>query len=121
MWVFCDRYMASDKDNSSDKITHPGQRPDKANEVHPPSSILIYPINLVISSLALLLDVCTYYRSILRSDHLSWFQDVPTKSALRTDRLGYQLTTACLFKSRPFGYSSKGIVIDLCYVYIGYR
>ena len=121
MWVLCDRYMALDKEHSSDRITHPGQRPDKGNEVHPPWSTLIYPINLVISLLVLLLDICTYYRSILHSDHLSWFQDVPIKSALRTDRLGYQLTTACLFKSRPFGYSSKGIVMYLRYVCILYR
>jgi hypothetical protein len=113
--------MALGKDHRSDRITHPGQRPDIGNEVHPPSSTLIYPTNLVISSLVLLSNICTYYRSILHSDHLSWFQDVPIKSALRTDRLGYQLTTACLFKSRPFGYSSKGIVINLCYVCIDYR
>jgi hypothetical protein len=79
MWVFCDRYMASDKDHSSDRITHPGQRPDIGNEVHPPWSTLIYPINLVISSLVLVLNIYTYCRSILHSDHLSLFQDVPIK------------------------------------------
>ena len=121
MWVFGDRYMASVTHHSSNENAHPGQRPDKGNEVHPPSSTLIYPTGLYFSICVFLLNVCTYYRSIPHSDHLSWFQDVPMKSALRTDRLGYQLTTACLFKSRPFGYSSKGIVMYLRYVCIGYR
>jgi hypothetical protein len=61
----------------------------------------------------------TYYRSILHSVQVSWYQDVPTNQPLRTIRLGYsKLTTACFDKSRFCGYGSKGILISLFLSYL---